>query len=52
MNDHSDYEYQVTVIHRCPRCGNRKNCLDPECIGLEYEWCDDCRMKVTHYLQG
>jgi len=26
------------------------DCLDPDCIGLKFEWCDDCRMKITRYL--
>lgn len=39
-------------IHQCPICEMKKDCLDPDCIGLRYEWCDDCRIKVTQYLTG
>ncbi len=38
------------TLHLCPLCRNELDCLDPDCIGLRYEWCDDCRMKVTRYL--
>jgi len=40
------------TIHFCPMCQKESDCLDPNCIGLRYEWCDDCRIKVTRYLTG
>ena len=38
------------TLHLCPLCRNEFDCLDPDCIGLRYEWCDNCRMRVTSYL--
>ncbi len=38
------------MIHQCPMCRMESDCLDPDCSGLRYAWCDNCRMKVTKYL--
>jgi len=38
------------TIHQCPMCRIEMDCLDPDCIDLRYEWCDDYRIRVTKYL--
>lgn len=40
------------TLHLCPLCRNESDCRDPDCIGLRYEWCNDCRIRVTQYLIG
>jgi hypothetical protein len=40
--------------HICPRCRKESTCLNPECddYTLRYEWCPNCRIKLTRYLTG
>ena len=40
--------------HICPLCRKESDCLYPNCddASLRYEWCNMCRIKVTHYLTG
>ena len=53
-DNHPKCECEIMKNHICPRCKRESTCLNPACddYTLRYEWCPNCRIKLTRYLTG